>query len=135
MTVFPDTQAVTLQDSSRRPARRETFLSQTPLALVAIVAVAAIVAVNIGDAPEPARARPAAAERAMPAPASCTDCGEIVAIRPLRAAEPAAADGEPGVEVDVRMNDGSVRTVRQAAGGFAVGDRVRLGGNELKRGS
>ncbi|GAB4473776.1 MAG: hypothetical protein OHK0044_18170 [Burkholderiaceae bacterium] len=134
MTVFPDTQAVTLQDSSRRPARRETFLSQTPLALVAIVAIAAIVAVNIADAPEPARARPAAAQRAMSAPASCTGCGEIVSIRPLRVAEPGAADGEPGVEVDVRMSDGSVRTVRQPAGGFAIGDRVRLGGNVLKRG-
>ncbi len=134
MTVFPDTQAVTFDEPSRRPAARETFWSQTPLALVAILAVAAIVAVNVSDIQKPSQARPPAASRAIAAPASCADCGEIVSIRPFQAAEPAAAGSEPGQVLEVRMSDGSVRIVRQSAAGFAVGDRVRVEGDALKRG-
>jgi hypothetical protein len=131
MTVFPDTQAVTLQDPSRRPATRDTFLSQTPLALVAIVAVAAIVAVNVGDTGKPQQA--AAASPAVAVSASCADCGEIVSISPIQATEPAAAGAQLGRVFEVRMSDGSVRIVRHPAGGFAVGDRIRVEGNALKR--
>lgn len=130
MTVFPDTQAVTLQDPSRRPATRDTFLSQTPLALVAIVAVAAIVAVNAGDTGRPQQA---AAASAAVVPASCADCGEIVSISPILAAEAAATGTQPGRVFEVRMSDGSVRVVRQPASGLSVGDRVRVEGNTLKR--
>lgn len=135
MTAFPDTQTVTLQDASRRPAARDTFLSQTPLALVAIIAVAAIIAVNIGNTREPPQSRPAAAPRAMAAPGSCADCGEIVSIGPIRAAEPAAAGAQADRVLEVRMSDGSVRIVRPSAGRFAVGDRVRVEGHALKRGN
>jgi hypothetical protein len=130
MTVFPDTQAAALQDS-RRPVARESFLSQTPLALMAIVAVAAIVAVNTPETPESPVASPAPASRPAEAPASCADCGEIVSIRPIPAAELGAAGSEHGYALEVRMNDGSLRIVKQFASGFDVGDRVRLNGNAL----
>jgi hypothetical protein len=130
MTVFPDTQAVALKDP-RRPVARESFLSQTPLALVAIVAVAAIVAVNTAETPATRGASPAPAPRPAAAPAPCADCGEIVSIRPIPAAELGVAGPEHGYALEVRMNDGSLRTVKQFASGFDVGDRVRVNGNAL----
>jgi hypothetical protein len=132
MTVFPDTQSVALEDPRRRPAR-ESFLSQTPLALVAIVAVAAIVAVNRADM-RSARPAPAAAAHPVATASGCADCGEVVAIAPL----PAAAGGTSGsaqrYALHVRMDDGTLRTVEQPSPGFAVGDRVRVKGNALTTG-
>lgn len=130
MTVFPDTQAVALEDSRRRPAR-ESFLSQTPLALMAIVAVAAIVAVNTPDTHKAPAANPAPASRPVGAPASCADCGEIVSIKPIPAAELGVTGPAHGYALEVRMNDGTLRTVKQFSTGFDVGDRVRVNGNAL----
>lgn len=133
MTVFPDTQDVTLE-GSRRQAARESFLSQTPLALMAIAAVAAIVAVNAPERPESPVASPAQASRPASAPASCADCGEIVSIRPIPAAEPGAAGPEHGYAIEVRMNDGSLRIVKSLGSGLRVGERVRVDGNALANG-
>lgn len=130
MTVFSDTEAAALQDA-RRPVARESFLSQTPLALMAIIAVAAIVAVNIPETAESPVASPAPASRPAAAPASCADCGEIVSIRPIPAAELGLAVPEHGYALEVRMNDGSLRIVKHFASGLDVGDRVRVNGNAL----
>lgn len=131
MTAFPDTQAVGLE-GSRRATARETFMSQTPLALVAILAIAAIVAVNAPETPQSSAATPVS--QATAASIACPDCGEVVAIKPIPAAEAGAA-GPVAFAVEVRMSDGSLRVVRQSASRFGVGDRVRVNGDALTTGS
>lgn len=133
MTVFPDTEAAALQDA-RRPVARESFLSQTPLALMAIVAVAAIVAVNTPETRTAPAANPTPASRAVAAPTSCADCGEIVSIRPIPAADLGVAGPKHGYALEVRMSDGSLRIVKHFTSGFNVGDRVRVNGNALRIG-
>lgn len=130
MTVFPDTQAVGLE-RSRRATARETFVSQTPLALVAILAIAAIVAVNSREAPESSATSAAPGSRSAAGSTACADCGEVVAIRTISAAEPGVAGPDRGFAVEVRMSDGSLRVVKQSASGIDVGDRVRVNGNAL----
>ncbi|MFN3564944.1 MAG: hypothetical protein ACK4V1_03015 [Burkholderiaceae bacterium] len=130
MTVFPDTQAVGLE-GSRRATARETFTSQTPLALVAIFAIVAIVAVNSLKTPESSVAAAAPGSQSTAGSISCPDCGEVVAIKPIPAAERGAAGPDHRFAVEVRMSDGSLRIVKQVANGFDVGDRVRVSGNAL----
>ncbi len=133
MTVFPDTQAVALQESRRRAAR-ETFLSQTPLALVAIAAVVAIVAVNATDTRKASGAGSAAATRRAAPPVSCAECGEVVSIKPLPAGASGPSGSAQGYTLEVRMDDGTLRTVKHPSGGFEVGDRVRVNGSALSVG-
>lgn len=131
MTVFPDTQTVGLE-RSRRATAGETFVSQTPLALVAIVAIAAIVAVNSSKTPESSVAAAAPRSQSAGGSTACADCGEVVAITPIPAGERGAAGPDHGFVVEVRMSDGSLRVVKQSsAGGVDVGDRVRVDGNAL----
>ncbi len=134
MTVFPDTQVVDSKDE-RRAAAGDSFRRQTPLALVAIAAVAAIVAVNAPRTQRAQAASAAPAARPAAAPASCADCGVIVSIRRISAPEPGVVGAEDGFALEVRMNDGSLRTVRHSAGGFDVGDRVRVRDDALTPGS
>lgn len=115
-----------------RAQRRESFWSQTPLALLAIGAVAAIVAVN----------RPAVTTAGAPTPrivtpttlndteAICPNCGEIVSVQ-LVSLHPDTAPTIKTFELSVRMNDGTLRTIRQFAPVFDVGDRVRFDGRSL----
>ena len=116
-----------------RARRRESFRSQTPLALLALGAVAAIVAVN-----QPARVPPpvvspnvvvAPSTAADPA-AGCFNCGEIVSVE-LVSLHPDDAPTIKTFELGVRMNDGTLRTVRQYAPVFELGDRVRLDNRAL----
>jgi hypothetical protein len=108
------------------------FWSQAPVVLFTAAAVLAILFVNARtqaaglDAP-PAERAPVA----QPAP-SCVDCGEVVAVRAAgSAAGQDAARAEATVWLDVRMQDGTIRTVRHFAPGFDVGDRVLVNGNAL----
>jgi len=133
MTIFPDTQAVASRPSRRRAAR-ETFLSQTPLALVAIAAVVAIVAVNAADTRKAPGADSTAAVRRAAPPPPCADCGEVVSIKPIFAGESGQSGSAQGYALEVRMDDGTLRTVKQPSGGFDVGDRVRVNGNALTAG-
>ncbi len=105
------------------------FWSQVPVVLFTMAAVVALFWVN---------SRPQAAPQSAPAPAptdvrlapvGCADCGEIIAIRPA----PADDTGSPAgaILLDVRMTDGTVRTIRQLSTGFDVGDRVQVNGNAL----
>lgn len=108
------------------------FWSQVPVVLFTIAAVVAIFVVNnrTQAAPQPVHA-PAATDVRM-APVGCADCGQVIAIRPAPPDEVGAPDaGEDGVLLDVRMNDGSVRTIKQFSTGFDVGDYVQVNGNAL----
>ena len=115
-------------DPDQLPPDRDTFGAQTPVALVAIAAVAAILLVNSWTAP-------ASRSRVAPtlAPAlvdwsDCNACGQIVRIRARAAPVPADA---PTFEIDIRMRNGTQRTIEQHAPGLMVGDHVRLTGGTL----
>ena len=65
-------------------------------------------------------------------PVNCADCGEIIAIRPVDSDDAANPDQVKGaVLIEVRMSDGSVRTVKQQSTGYKVGDRVQVNGDAL----
>ncbi len=86
---------------------------QAPIALVGLLAVGVIVAVNYF-----ARPQPGAAGRASSA-SDCKGCGTVVAVR-------RSAHSVPVTFVEVQMNDGSVRTLRAPARQFSVGDSVEV---------
>lgn len=105
--------------------RFDSFRSQTPLAILAFCAVAAIVMVNRPAAPAataPVYLTPDAADEAQP---SCARCGQIVSVQ-LVSLHPDTAPTIKTFELIVRMDDGTLRTLRQFAPVFDIGDRVRL---------
>jgi len=108
-------------DPDELPPSRDTFGGQTPIALVAIAAVGAILLVNTWTGPAGAR------RDAAPAPiagwSECSACGEVVHINERSTA---SGSGLARFEVEVRMRNGALRTVQQAAPGLMIGDRVRL---------
>jgi len=108
------------------------FWSQVPVVLFALLAVVAIVVVNTRFEAGPSHLQAEPVIEIHPAPLDCSDCGEVIAVR-AAAAEEVGAPGEidSGVMLDVRMTDGSVRTVKQFSRGFDVGDQVRVKGNAL----
>ena len=105
------------------------FWSQVPVVLFTIAAVLAIFWVNNGNQAAPASAPAVAPTEVRLAPVGCADCGEIIAIRPA----PAGDAGSPvgAILLDVRMTDGTVRTIKQFSTGFDVGDHVQVNGNAL----
>ena len=112
--------------------RHGDFWSQVPVVLFTVAAVVAIFVVNnrTQAAPRPPATPPATEVRL--APVDCADCGQVIAIRHAAADEAGAADAQQGeVLLDVRMNDGTVRTVKQFSTGFDVGDYVQVNGNAL----
>lgn len=111
----------------------DSFWSQTPLALLAIGAVAAIVAVNRPAAPAPAPVPVQVVVKPTPVEdidARCMECGEIVSVQ-LVSLHPDTAPSIKTFELNVRMNDGTQRTIRQFAPVFDIGDRVRVNGGTL----
>jgi hypothetical protein len=117
------------------PRNHGDFWSQVPVVLFALAAVVAIVVVNAHTRAGALPAGPAASTTAIEVqldPVNCVDCGEVIAVRPA-GAEDVGAPGQTqgGVLVDVRMTDGSIRTVKQFSPGFDVGDRVQVNGNAL----
>lgn len=104
-----------------------SFREQTPAALTAIAAMIAILLVNTGDR---ASSPPIEADTA----ASCTNCGEVISIRPLKTSESSTGSHvELGYALDVRMTDGSVRTIRQFVPRVPVGGRVKIEGDSITR--
>ena len=85
---------------------------QAPIALVGLLAIGVIVAVNYVARPQPG------ADRA-PAATNCKGCGTVVAVR-------RSAHSVPVTFVEVQMSDGSVRTLRAPARQFSVGDSVEV---------
>jgi hypothetical protein len=65
------------------------------------------------------------------APVGCAECGEVIAVRAAEGNEAAVNPALHPILLDIRMSDGTVRTVRQLAPGFDVGDRVLVNGNAL----
>jgi hypothetical protein len=105
------------------------FWSQAPVVLFTAAAVLAILFVNARTQAAGVDTHRAAVEQAVP---SCVDCGEVVAVRAAgSAAGQDAARPEATVLLDVRMQDGTIRTVRHFAPGFDIGDRVLVNGNAL----
>lgn len=86
---------------------------QAPIALVGLLAICVIVAVNYF-----ARPQPGAADHA-PNATDCSQCGTVVAVR-------RSAHSVPVTFVEVQMTDGSVRTLRAPARQFSVGDAVEV---------
>jgi len=86
---------------------------QAPIALVGLLAIGIIVAVNYF-----ARPQPGATTRA-PNATECKDCGTVVAVR-------RSAHSIPVTFVEIQMTDGSVRTLRAPARQFSVGDSVQV---------
>lgn len=142
MSLFSDTQGVsthgvaTAQPAEAAQPRRDGFWAQTPAAALAIAAVVAIVFVNGPDRQAPAKAQPTVATAAAAGPASekaaatplptdCPDCAVVLSVQQLH------GTGDSGFALEVRMRDGTRRTIRQFAAGFDVGDVVLVNGNAL----
>ncbi len=106
--------------------RRDSLRAQTPAAMLMVAAVAALLMVNRAPAPQAASASVA-----------CEHCGEVVAVRPVTASKfglPQAPEGS--LALDVRMEDGSVRTIRSDDRNVHIGMRVPVtGGAVLSHGS
>jgi hypothetical protein len=106
--------------------RRDSLRAQTPAAMLMVAAVAALLMVNRVPAPQ-----------ADLAAAACNPCGEVVAVRPVTASKfglPQVPEGS--LALDVRMGDGSVRTIRSDDRNVHIGMRVPVtGGAVLSSGS
>ncbi len=106
--------------------RRDSLRAQTPAAMLMVAAVAALVMVNRAPAPQVSAVA-----------AGCDQCGEVVAVRPVTASKfglPQAPEGS--LALDVRMEDGSVRTIRSEDRNVHIGMRVPVtGGAVLSHGS
>jgi hypothetical protein len=102
-------------DATRRAAAM--IEGQGPSALIGLIAIAVIVAVNVVARPDFSRSD----GRAMDA---CDSCGTVVAVR-------RSAHSEPVTWVDVRMPDGSLRTLRGPTPGLSVGDVVEVRGEAI----
>jgi len=107
------------------------FWSQVPVVLFTVAAVVAIVVVNKHTQAAALPAAPTPAIEVHLDPVDCADCGEVIAVHALEAQDAANPAQGGGVLLDVRMNDGSVRTFKQLGPGFDVGDRVQVNGNTL----
>lgn len=123
---------MTHEENVEIPAQHGDFWSQVPVVLFTLAAVVAIVVVNQRTQIEPDPKADVPATEVHPAPVDCSDCGEVIAIRAVPADEVGSPDkGQGGVMLDVRMMDGSIRTIKQFSPGFDVGDRVHVNGNAL----
>lgn len=94
----------------------DTFSAQTPLVVIGLAAIGMIFLIN-------SHARPTA-PREKVVVYSCSECGTVVAVR-------RAPNSALSYLVEVQMLDGSLRTIPQLAGGFSVGDIVRVNGSAL----
>ena len=100
-------------DPDRR--RADDPEKQTLLAVAGLVAIAAIVAVNV-------LGRPRADDSRLMNATGCAECATVVAVR---------SASREDASVEIQMRDGSRRTLRHRANGFSVGDVVEVKGNAL----
>lgn len=106
----------------QRAPRGDSLRGQTPAALVMMMSIVALTMVN--------RSTPVAAPT-VPA-GVCASCGEVVAVRPVTASKFGLAEApDGGLALDVRMQDGTVRTIRYDAGSAHVGMRVQVDATRL----
>jgi hypothetical protein len=101
------------------PDRRGAEVAeQAPIALIGLLAIGVIVAINFLARPDYS-----AGTRLLDAP-GCKQCGTVVAVR-------RSAHSVPVTFVEVQMPDGSLRTVRGPGQEFSVGDVVEVRGEAL----
>ena len=115
-TVKAEHDVTTASNPGRRPVDAE---GQTPIAVIGLLAIGVIVAINYFARPH----LEATDTRLLYAP-GCRQCGTVVAVR-------RSAHSVPVTFVEVQMRDGSVRTVRGPGQGFSVGDVVEVRGDAL----
>ena len=82
---------------------------QAPIALIGLLAIAVIVAINFMARPHQSPVD----SRLQNAPA-CRHCGTIVAVR-------RSSHSVPVYFVDIQMPDGSLKTLREQDAGYSVG--------------
>jgi hypothetical protein len=109
--------AVTKAEGSRAPAGMTE--RQAPIALVGLVAIAVIWVIHTLSAPPLA-----APDGRLQGASGCGVCGTVVAVR-------RSAHSVPQTFVEVKMTDGSLRTVRSPTAAVSVGDVVELRGDGL----
>jgi hypothetical protein len=73
------------------------------------------------------------ASAAAASKAACKNCGVVASVKAVKVKSDSSA-GSSVYRVTVRMDDGSERTLSQAARNFSVGARVRVNGHVLERG-
>jgi outer membrane lipoprotein SlyB len=103
------------------------------LFLFSLVAAAAMTGMlSAGSSDQPGNTAKAAAARKS----ACRNCGIVVWVRTVEVDTTRnRGPKQTGHSVTVRMDDGSERTLSQAAApSFSVGARVRVNGNALERG-
>ena len=115
-TVKAEHDVTRASNPGRRPVDAE---GQTPIAVIGLLAIGVIVAINYFARPH----LEATDTRLLDAP-GCRQCGTVVAVR-------RSAHSVPVTFVEVQMRDGSVRTVRGPGQGFSVGDVVEVRGDAL----
>lgn len=103
---------MTTASTSRRLSGRTE--RQTPAALIGVIAIGVIWAIHIVARPPVAGAD----ARLLNAP-GCRSCGTVVAVR-------RSAHSVPVALVEVKMADGSLRTVRGPAAPVSIGDVVEV---------
>jgi hypothetical protein len=92
---------------------------QVPTALIGLIAIGVIWAIHTLTRPPLA-----ATDTRLLSAAGCRTCGTVVAVR-------RSAHSIPVTLVELRMADGSMRTVRGAAAAVSVGDVVEIQGDRL----
>ena len=101
------------------PGRRLAEVEQqAPIALIGLLAIGVIVAINYLSRPDSV-----AGDRRLDDP-GCKQCGTVIAVR-------RSAHSVPVTFVEVHMADGSLRTVRGAGQEYSVGDVVEVRGEAL----
>lgn len=116
-----------MNDLTATDRSTDSFFAQLPIALLFMLAVGGILWVNHQARPaKPVVLVPLAPveSRMAAAPQGCTECGEVVGIR-----APAGAAGD--YVFDVKMEDGTRRSILQRAPGVSIGDAVRVIGSTL----
>lgn len=112
---------IALKKTLKKPAplhlpARDTFGTQTPLAVIGLAAIGMIFLIH-------SHARPTA-PREKVVTIACAECGTVIAVRH-------GANSAVPYSVEVQMLDGSLRTVQLVTTSFHVGDIVRVNGNAL----
>jgi hypothetical protein len=102
-----------------RPEADNWEMKQAPIAVVGLLAMAVILAVNFTARPHlgPIDSRLLNAK-------ACPHCGTVVAVR-------RSAHSVPVFFVDVQMADGSLQTLRERDANYSVGDVVEVKGSAL----
>jgi hypothetical protein len=93
---------------------------QMPVIMVGLIAMAILIAIHLTSKPQ------GSTSGRLLEPATCPGCGTVVAVR-------RSAHSVPVYFVEIRMDDGSLKTVRHREEAFRIGDLVEVNGDALAR--